>query len=73
MEVSEVREGFVLRGPGIVTPFVLPDAFQGAPRPGAPPAVAPRPPCAAGQERRPEPRRRFPWSRRRPAPPPTCT
>ena len=35
MVIGEVREGFVLRGPGI-TPFLLPDPFGGGPRPTPP-------------------------------------
>jgi hypothetical protein len=50
MEVGEVRDGFVLRGEGIAEPFALPNPFEGAARPGAPPAVAPRPPCAPAQQ-----------------------
>jgi hypothetical protein len=35
MVIGEVREGFVLRGPGI-TPFLLPNPFEGTPRPEPP-------------------------------------
>lgn len=35
MMIGEVREGFVLRGPG-VTPFLLPNPFEGGPRPAPP-------------------------------------
>jgi hypothetical protein len=57
MEVGEVREGFVLRGEGIVQPFALPNPFEGAQRPGAPPAVS-RPPCAPAPQPAPKRGRR---------------
>ncbi|MDB4948529.1 MAG: hypothetical protein JWM27_1178, partial [Gemmatimonadetes bacterium] len=47
VQVGEAAEGFVLRGEGIEAPFLLPDPFEGAARPPAPPALAPRPPCTA--------------------------